>query len=556
MNPFTLHLALRRSRRGERRERRAADGQLHVERGARRGPRFQADAPAVLLHDGVRDGQPEARALAHFFRREEGVEDLRLHVRRDSRAIVVDLEDDRLVARVVPRADDQNASAVGRQHGLLRVDHQVQQHLLYLVPVGKHHRQACCQRVDHRDVGDALFVRSKAERLAHDVVDIHHRARRLTLAGEGEQVAHDARRPLGLAENHLEAAPHGGVERRPLAQPLRPAQDRGERVVQFVRDTRNRLAQRRHLLGLQQLVVDVPSLVVQLLALADVTDEGFDAQAAVARGRIRPSGDLHPDRGAVRPAEAEQVVGDGAVGREALHERDARLRIDKTLAVERTNLALGRVAGEAEDQLEVGIGCDRGRIVRADRPDVDALVNGLEQPGEGCGPSIHEGILRSKPLLVAGVCSRRRRRRHLARIDRGKFLVDGRTDVADRRARRVHLARTIRHVDADRALDAVLVPFDDVARGVSRSDEAIVVAPVPGVLAAAEAGDVAQDFGMFGSELVRGGDDLARTRWLVALERNGREAGLVARSELGLRFGFAHGGWRSLRGCDRGVRRA
>ena len=73
--------------------------QLHEERRAASRPRLEPDAPAVLLHDRVGDGQAEAGALADFLRREERVEDLRLHVVRNARAVVVDLEDDRFADR-------------------------------------------------------------------------------------------------------------------------------------------------------------------------------------------------------------------------------------------------------------------------------------------------------------------------------------------------------------------------------------------------------------------------------------------------------------------------
>ena len=45
-----------------------------------------------------------------------------------------------------------------------------------------------------------------------------------------------------------------------LGESLGPAEDRGERIVQLVRDAGHRLAERSHLLGLQQLVVDVACL--------------------------------------------------------------------------------------------------------------------------------------------------------------------------------------------------------------------------------------------------------------------------------------------------------
>ena len=94
---------------------------------------------------------------------------------------------------------------------------------------------------------------------------------------EGQQVAHDARGALGFAEDDLEPVPRFVVGR-PFGEPLRPRQDRGERVVQLVRDAGDGLPERRHLLGLQQLVVDVARLILELLALADVANERVDAQ--------------------------------------------------------------------------------------------------------------------------------------------------------------------------------------------------------------------------------------------------------------------------------------
>ena len=79
-------------------------------------------------------------------------------------------------------------------------------------------------------------------------------------------------------EDRFEAAAHRFVERRALRQPLGPAEDRRQRVVQLVGDAGDRLPERGHLLGLQQLVIDVARFVVQLLALADVAHQRFDAQ--------------------------------------------------------------------------------------------------------------------------------------------------------------------------------------------------------------------------------------------------------------------------------------
>ena len=150
--------------------------------------------------------------------------------------------------------------------------------MLKLIAVGEQLRQSGGERLDDLDVADALLVCAERQRLAYDGVDIDHGARRLALAREGQEVADDAGGALGFAEDRFEAAADGGVERCALGQPLRPAEDRGERIVQLVRDARNRLAERRHLLGLQQLVVDVAGLVVELLALAHIAHERFDVE--------------------------------------------------------------------------------------------------------------------------------------------------------------------------------------------------------------------------------------------------------------------------------------
>ena len=74
-----------------------------------------------------------------------------------------------------------------------------------------------------RDVRDALLVGAQRQRLAHDLIDVHHRARRLPLARERQQVADDARGALRFAEDGLEAAADRVVERRLAATAARPS---------------------------------------------------------------------------------------------------------------------------------------------------------------------------------------------------------------------------------------------------------------------------------------------------------------------------------------------
>jgi hypothetical protein len=148
----------------------------------------------MFLDDRVGDRQPQTRSLADFFRREKRIEDLRLDLLRNSRAVIVDFENDRLVFGVVPRTGDEDAAAVRGEHRLLGVDDEVQQDLLELVRIGEDERQSRGERFVDGDVVQSLLVRTQRERLAHDLVHVHHRARRVALAGEGQQVVHDARR--------------------------------------------------------------------------------------------------------------------------------------------------------------------------------------------------------------------------------------------------------------------------------------------------------------------------------------------------------------------------
>ncbi len=118
------------------------------------------------------------------------------------------------------------------------------------------------------------------ERFAHDLVQVHHRARALPLAREREELAHDLRGALGFVKDDLDPALRAVVQRL-LDEALGPREHRGERVVQLVRDAGNRLSQRGHLLGLHQLLIQIARLVVELLSFADVADERVDVESGI-----------------------------------------------------------------------------------------------------------------------------------------------------------------------------------------------------------------------------------------------------------------------------------
>ena len=165
----------------------------------------------------------------------------------------------------------------------------------------------------------------------------------------------------------------------PARHPLGPHQDRGERVVQLVGDAGDGLAEHRHLLGLQELLVEVARLFLELPALADVAEQRVDLQRVGRRPGLRLAGDLDPQGGAVGAAEPQEVVGDGAVAAQPLEQRRPRRGIDETGRVERADV-LGRgVGGVAEEQSQVGVGGAGGAPRVGQRSEVDALVHHLEE---------------------------------------------------------------------------------------------------------------------------------------------------------------------------------
>ena len=73
-----------------------------------------------------------------------------------------------------------------------------------------------------------------------------------------------------------------------------------------MRDAGDRLAERRELLGLQQLMIEIARLILEPLAVADVAHERFDAHAVAAGLGVRR--DLDPHRRLVGAPQAKQVV--------------------------------------------------------------------------------------------------------------------------------------------------------------------------------------------------------------------------------------------------------
>ena len=225
------------------------------------------------------------------------------------------------------------------------------------------------------------WVRAEGQRLRHHLIQLDHRPRGLALAREGQQVPDDPGGPLRLAENGIQAPAHRLVGL-PLGQPLGRREDCGERVVQLVRDARDCLPEGCHLLRLEELVVEIPRLIFEPLPIAHIPDQGFDANGAAPRRLLGTRRHLHPHRRPVRPSQAQQVIGHRPVAMQPLEEGGSRHRIGEAALVERPHVRLGSLDRVAEDELQVGIGSERGVTGSCEGADVDAFVDQLEQAGK------------------------------------------------------------------------------------------------------------------------------------------------------------------------------
>ena len=252
---------------------------------------------AVLLDDRVGDRQAEPGALADVLRREERVEDPRQHLGRQPGPVVRHFEQDDVALAVVPRPHHQRAAAGGGRHRLLGVDHQVQQRP---AAAGADRRRRAAGPTASASIRTMLPSRcsccrsasvSRTTSLTSTVARVECRLRANVSRCRTMRAARSASwRIVSSPCADLRA----GL---PARHPLGPHQDRGERVVQFVRDAGDRLAEHRHLLGLEQLLVEVARLLLELPALADVAEQRVDLQRVRRRSRLRLAGDLDPQAG-------------------------------------------------------------------------------------------------------------------------------------------------------------------------------------------------------------------------------------------------------------------
>ena len=184
----------------------------------------------------------------------------------------------------------------------------------------------------------ARHPRHRANRL----IDVERDRLEDLLAAEGEQLARQRRRAIGGVQDLVHLRGHRRVRLDAVRHQLGIAADRGQQVVEVVRDAAGEPADRLHLLGLAQ-------LILELHAIADVVDGGDDRRLPAELGHrtVRfdlddlailagaANGELHAWRAG--RAEARQLI---------LHQR-AVLLVDKGERIRRVQHFLLRVAQAA-----------------------------------------------------------------------------------------------------------------------------------------------------------------------------------------------------------------
>ena len=162
----------------------------------------------------------------------------------------------RLLGRDVAGADRELAAV---RHGVARVDGEVHDHLLELVHVG----------LDEPEVAPVLEVELDAlaeeapqqhRQVRQDLAEVEDLGPQRLAAREREQLAHEARRPVGVLLD-LHDVLEGRIGRAVVGQQeVRVADDGLQHVVEVVRDPARELPDRLHLLRLGELLLELALL--------------------------------------------------------------------------------------------------------------------------------------------------------------------------------------------------------------------------------------------------------------------------------------------------------
>ena len=179
----------------------------------------------------------------------------------------------------------------GRQaaHRLHGVGDEIEQHLLQLVAVAEDHDGRRVERLLELDAVQLQLVDDEQRGARGHVVQVHRRLLGHALPGEGEQVADDPTGPLRLIVDDAQMLPRKIGMQLALEQQLGQAGDGGERVVELVRHARDQLADRGHLVVLDE-------LRLHDALLGHVLDQHDHGPGAGALGERRGGEPEHPAR--------------------------------------------------------------------------------------------------------------------------------------------------------------------------------------------------------------------------------------------------------------------
>src|ERR1022692_1440850 len=205
------------------------------------------DFTRMLLDNARRHRQAEPRPVLIFLGSKKRVEDARQHLRRYTGPRILHAHHALFVAPIEFRGHFQ-ATALG--HRLGGVHHQHQNHLLDLVPVAIHRRQALRKALFQLDVLHLQLVLHQLDRAMHHRVQILRLALARRLARKRQQTLYQFAAALALPLDGLQLLGH-------LVAPfefqllhasqgeVRVRQDAEQRIVDLVRHRRRQLADGR-----------------------------------------------------------------------------------------------------------------------------------------------------------------------------------------------------------------------------------------------------------------------------------------------------------------------
>ena len=220
------------------------------------------DESPRLLDDAVSCRKPEPGALAGALGGVKRFENLVDLVGRDTHALIGNLHDD-----IIPRRHrgtialqrlaqggiegfDADFPALG--HGIAGIYHEIHQHLLELALVGPDRMQARIVGKRKRDLLPHQTIEQMGE-IGKRLAQIQHLGAQVLLAGKGEQLTDETGRPIGILMDLHQIGIIHVVLIVAQQKEIAVAGNRCQQIVEIMRHSPGKLADRLHLLALHEL---------------------------------------------------------------------------------------------------------------------------------------------------------------------------------------------------------------------------------------------------------------------------------------------------------------